>query len=234
MFAKGLLYLALFASAAPQTTAKPPTPPKPELQRGGPDSLMIHGSAANVDEARRYADDFARCTASHNRKQAAAVLALSYGSAAQATAAGQVLKPDESCFGPMISSMQVGFDAPSLVGGMAEFFVLHPQAIEEQRRRTPGSFTWPAQNAIEAFGDCVVAQGDGQVRAFVASRVASDEETAAAQALAPALGQCVTEGQTIALNVGSIRELLAFSLYRHMAAPPAPPAVVAPATAAAH
>lgn len=227
MFATGLLYVALAAaSAAPQTPSKP----DPTFDRGGPDSLMIHDSQAQQDEARRYVDEFARCIASHNRKQAAAVLALNYGSAEQGAAANRIVSPDESCFGPMISSIRVGMDSDALVGGMAEFFVLHPQAIEEQRKRTPKTFTWPAQNKLEAFGDCVVGQGDVPVRAFIASRAGSDDENAAVQALTPALGQCVSEGQTIALNVASVRELLAFSLYRRIASPP----VVASSAAAAH
>src|SRR3569833_3497811 len=115
--------------------------------------------------------------------------------------------------------------------GAAEFFLANPKAVEEARRRDPKSFVWPPMNAMDEFGDCVVSQGQAQVRAFIDTPVASAAEQSAAQALAPALGQCVSEGQTIAVEPAAIRQILAVALYRRVAAPP--PAVPAAAARSA-
>jgi hypothetical protein len=227
MIAVGLLYLALLSGQSTPRGAFPHQTPN----LGGPDDLMVHRSQDKADDARRFADDFSRCAASRDRKGAVAALALTYGSAGQAKATHALASLADPCWGPMISAMSMQLSDEVIAGGMAEYFVLHPQVIDQLRQRYPASFTWPAETALESLGDCVVRQGDGAVRTLVASRVGSDAESAAVQALAPAFGQCVDEGQTVALEIGTVRQLLAFSLYRHIAAPPAAPSAIA---AAAH
>lgn len=243
MITQGLLGLALAAGAAappaqapspPPAAAQTPDPHTPsDFDRGGPDSREAYVSQAKEDDARRYFADFSRCIASNNKRQAAALLAMSYASAEQSKRAYGIVAPNDGCWGPMISSMRIAFSAPTLAGGMAEYFILHPKEIDALRTRYPASFAWPARNGMEAFGACVVDQSEAGVRALIDTKVTSDEEAAATQALAPALGQCVTEGQTITLNIGSLRQMLAVALYRQMAAPPVATPVVPVATPAA-
>ncbi|MGZ2412086.1 hypothetical protein ACUXST_001507 [Sphingomonas sp. F9_3S_D5_B_2] len=224
MIAVGLLYLALISG---QATPKDYPHQTPNL--GGPDTLMVHQTQDKEDDARRFVDEFARCAASLRRKDAVAALALNYDSQAQSQAVHSLLSLAQTCWGPMISAASMQLSAGVVAGGMSEYFVLHPKVIEQLRQRSPASFVWPARNAMESFGDCVVAQGDGAVLALVRSRVASADEATAVQALTPALGQCVAEGDTVELDVGTIRQVLAFGLYRHMAVPPAAvPAVASP------
>lgn len=224
MIAAGLLFMALVSGQSKDFPHQNPN-------LGGPDSLMVHQTQDEQDKARRFADDFARCVASRHRKEAAAALALTYGSSTQSQAIHRMTSIADSCWGPMISGMSMRLSDDVIAGGMAEFFVTHPQVIDEFRKREPASFSWPAtQTAMESFGDCVIEQGDGAVRALVTTAVGSDAESTAAQALGPAFGQCVNEGQTVALDVGTVRDLLAFSLYRHMASPPAAAPAVIPAT----
>jgi hypothetical protein len=227
MLIAGLFYLAL-VSAAPQ--AKPPASP-PEFERGAPDKLLIHESTDEAGKARKYLDSVARCVASNHRKQSAAGLALPYGSAEQAAAFNALIQVEDSCFGPIFSSMSIHFDTQALAAGAAEFFLANFKALEDARRHDPKAFVWPPLNAMDGFGDCAVSQGETQVRAFIDTPVASDAEQSAAQALAPALGQCVSEGQTIAVEPAAMRQILAVALYRRVAVPPpAVPAAAQPAT----
>jgi hypothetical protein len=222
MLSSIFLYLALASASPPEKKS----PPDPKFDRGGPDSLMIHKSTMSDDDARRYVHDFAQCVASHDRKRAAAALVFPYGSEEQSKAMSNLLDPESICFGPMITELSLRTEAIALAGGMAEYFILNSKVVDELRRREPQSFVWPAENALEAFGSCVVSQDDAATKAFLLTRVGSDEEREAANALGPALGQCIAEGQTLALNVPSLRQLLAVSFYRRVAAPP-------PATTAA-
>ena len=215
MLTAGLLYLAL-ASSAPQ--AKPQVP-EPQFERGAPDKLLIHETTDKAGKARVYFDGIARCVARHHQRQSAAVLAMPYGSNQQANAANALIQAEGSCFGPIFTSTDIYFDTRALTTGMAEFFLSDQKALDEARRRDPRSFVWPAPNAMDQFGDCVVSQGEASVRAFIATPVASDAEQAAAQALAPELGQCITEGQTVAVEPAAMRQILAVALYRRVAAP---------------
>ena len=217
--------LALASLAPPQQSTGP------EFERGAPDKLLIHESTDEAGKARKYLDGVARCLASNHRKQSAAGLAMPYGSAEQGAAFNRLIQVEDTCFGPIYSSMSIGFDSQALAAGAAEFFLANPKALEEARRRDPKSFVWPPMNAMDEFGDCVVSQGEAQVRAFIDTPVASAAEQSAAQALAPALGQCVSEGQTIAVEPAAIRQILAVALYRRVAAPP--PAVPAAAARSA-
>ncbi|WP_155265416.1 hypothetical protein [Sphingomonas segetis] len=171
------------------------------------------------DQARRFMDDFARCIASRQSVRAAAALALPYGSPQQQKAASALAGRHSDCIGPYSGTLQLSFDAPSLAAGMAEYFLANPGEIAEQRRRDPRSFTRVQPTALETFGECVVAQNPAAVEALVKSDVASDAETAAGDALAHQLAQCISEGQTLALDRGALRQLLAVSLYKHVAMP---------------
>lgn len=230
MITQGLLALAMALGTAAQT---PPQQTPPEFDRGAPDSLKVHETQAKQDEARRYFADFSRCIAGNSKRQAAALLAMTYGSAEQSKGSSKIVGPNDSCWGPMISSMSVGYSGSALVGGMAEYFILHPKEIDALRGRYPASFVWPGPNAMEAFGSCVVDQGEAPVRALISTRVTSDAEAAAMEALGNQLGQCVSEGQTMDVSIGSLRQLLAVALYRRMATPTTVPPAAPAATPAA-
>ena len=64
------------------------------------------------------------------------------------------------------------------------------------------------------IAQCVPPRQPALVRALLATEPASDAEMAALQALYPAFGQCVTQGTQLQIDRGSIRAMLAESLYR--------------------
>ena len=204
----GLLLAALPLAAAPAQ----PTFDHPDTHQ--PDRKQV---SMDESQALRFMDDFARCLASHQSRRAAAILALPYGSDRQRSAAADLAEGEDQCLGPFSGTLELDFNAPSLAAGMAEYFVLNPDRLADERRRHPDAFAYVAPAGIESFGDCVVEQSSPGVEALVRTKVASGAEAAAADALAPQLAQCVSEGQTLSLNRTALRQLLAFSLYRRLA-----------------
>jgi hypothetical protein len=171
-------------------------------------------------KARRFMDDFARCIASRQPKEAAALLALPYGSVKQHNAAVALASTKHDCLGPFSGALEFTFSGSSLASGMAEYFLTHPGKIADLRSRQPGSFVYAEPVGVEAFGECVVAQNVAAVETLAKSRVGSAAESSATDALTPQLAGCVSEGQSLELDRGSLRELLAVSLYKHIAMPP--------------
>ncbi|HEY7007107.1 MAG TPA: hypothetical protein VH392_11585 [Sphingomicrobium sp.] len=204
-----LVALAL-AGAVPATSS-------PDSHAAGPAVVTL-----DQDQARKFMDDFARCIASRQASRAAAVLAMPYGSPEQQDAAGDLAERQVACLGPYSGNLQLSFGAQSMAAGMAEYFILNPDKIADVRRREPHAFAYAQPVGLETFGACVVGQNPGAVAALVRTDVASPAETAATDALAHELAQCIAEGETLALDRPALRQLLAVSLYRHLATPPPP------------
>jgi hypothetical protein len=223
MFSRVLIALALVG--APAGAAEPP----PTFDH--PDSHQADRAQVTLDEdnARRFLDDFARCVAGRQPRKAAAVLALPYASEEAGTAANRLAQSEMDCLGPFSGSLSFSLNASSLEAGMAEYFLANPERIADVRRRDPKAFAYAEPTALESFGECVVAQNSAAVNALVKTPVASDQETAGVNALATELAGCIPEGETLELDRTALRQLLAVSIYKHFAMPPAP--VPAPATA---
>jgi hypothetical protein len=185
--------------------------------------------AAGGEQARKYMDDFARCLASKETAKAAAALALPYASDKQQNAASDLAMRDTDCLGALDvqGDLELTFAAPPLASGMAEYFILNPDKLADARRRDPKAFAFVEPTGIEQFGECVVSQNPAAVEALVKSDVGSTTESTSTDSLAPQLGQCIAPGKTFALDRAALRQLLAVSLYRHVAMP-------APAASARH
>ena len=217
MHSRALVLLA-FVSVPLAAAEPPPEFDRPEAHQ--PDRAQV---TLDEDQARRFMDDFARCIAGRQPRKAAAVLALPYASEQAGTAANQLAESQMDCLGPFDGNLSLSLGSASLEAGMAEYFLANPGKIEDLRRRDPGSFAYVQPAGIEAFGECVVAQNPAAVGTLVGTEVASDAEHAATDAIAPHLAACISEGQTLALDRTAVRQLLAVSLYKHVAMPPPPP-----------
>ena len=223
MLDRFVLAFALLAASFPAAADPQSTNPDPY----SPDRKKI---TLSEDQARKYMDDFARCIASRQPKRAAAVLAMPYGSIEQQKTVRDLAIDEVDCLGPMTGSMEFATLAQPLTAGMAEYFVANQGKLADMRRRYPQSFAYAEPVGIEMFGECVVAQNPSAGQALAKSAIASDAETTATDALTPELQQCVSEGQTLELDRTALRELLAVSLYKHIAMPPPAPAVTTAAT----
>ncbi|MEO7276985.1 MAG: hypothetical protein ABIW33_03050 [Sphingomicrobium sp.] len=72
---------------------------------------------------------------------------------------------------------------------------------------------------LSIFGECVVRMDQANALVLLNSSPTSSAEEAAIAALAPAMGQCIPEGQSLALNKESIRGNVAENYYRLAVAP---------------
>lgn len=68
-------------------------------------------------------------------------------------------------------------------------------------------------SAVAEFGDCTVRADTADADKLLRTMPGSDNERLAAAALAPALGKCLTGGQTIAFSPGNIRALIAYAMW---------------------
>jgi hypothetical protein len=213
--------LALAFASLPLAAAR--ADPQPTSANPDPHSHDWTQVTLDQDKARKLADDFARCAASRRPRQAAAALALPYGSDVQAKLIDDLAAAEGDCWGSFAGSGLFTSDSSLLAAGMAEYFLANPGRIDDARRRAPQAFAAREAVGVETFGDCVVEQNSAAVEALVRTDLASPAESAAEDALAPHLAACITEGHTLSLDRTALRQLLAVSLYRRVAIPPATP-----------
>ena len=193
-----------------------------------PDSQMVATQKLKAAEARRVMNGFARCVARKRKAKAEALLALPYGASEQNEAAVKIVDRTEDCVPQgSIGETELSFQPEPLIGGMAEELALSrlsARGAPNFAALTPELLAQAGlapRNGAEAFGQCVVLQDMAGTRAFIASKVGTPEETAAAAGLLPRIEQCVTEGQKLALNRPALRILLAVTLHRLLSAPAA-------------
>lgn len=220
-----LLSLSVAAAAgmlASAAWAEPPPGSRIDSAPGSVEREDVHQQGAALRVMRRYAT----CLARSRPRWAEAMIALPFMSEDQAAAVQRDQGGEEDCMG--YSGLELSFRAPVLIGGMAEYLIesryraapLEPvshlgDADVEARALTP-------RNGYEDLALCVVRRNPAAVRALLRTPPASAAERAGARDLAPDLGPCVPQGQTIAFDAGALRGLLAVSLYRALAAVASP------------
>jgi hypothetical protein len=213
--------LALAFVSLPLSAAR--SEPPPASANPDPNSHDWTQITLNESRARKLASDFAHCAASRRPRQAAAALALPYGSEEQAKLIDGLASAEGDCWGSFAGSGLYTSDSSLLAAAMAEYFITNRGRIEDARRRAPQAFAAREAVGVETFGDCVVAQNPTGVEALVRTELESPAETAAENTLAPQLAACIAEGHSLTLDRSALRQVLAVSLYRHVAVPPAQP-----------
>jgi hypothetical protein len=184
-----------------------------------PDPQTVKKIELKPDDARRMVNSFARCAGKMRKAKAELVLQMPYGAPEQGQAANKIIFAEDQCVRRYSGFVQLHFQSEALIGGMAEELALarySPAATEHLAALTPEqiSSSIAPRNGLEEFGQCIVLRDPSATHAFLSSDVATKEEVAAAATLVPHLEQCVAEGQTLALNRASLRNLLAVTLYR--------------------
>jgi hypothetical protein len=210
---------ALLASVA---DAQPPASPG-SLHDPSPDSQLPYAvqRGESADAARRVMRIYAGCVARARRRWAEAALALPLFDTGQTDYVVQGIGREDACMGD--SGLRLRFQAPALIGGMAEELI----ATRFSSARTdPISALTDAdlertglapRNGNELFALCVVRRAPALVRDFVLTQPLSAQERAAARQLAPNLGPCLDQGQSLPFAVPTLRALLAPVLYRSFA-----------------
>lgn len=86
--------------------------------------------------------------------------------------------------------------------------------IADRRYMTEGSA--PARS-LGQFADCLAFRDVAGADALLRTMPGSDEEKAAARAMAPTLGACLVRGQTLSLNAANVRAFAADGLWTRFA-----------------
>ena len=97
------------------------------------------------------------------------------------------------------------------------------EGASEQANRSfvSGGDDLVSAQGLAGFADCVVYRDARQADALLRTEPGSDDELGAARRLAPTLGACLLEGQSIEFTPGSIRSLAADGLWARTALGPA-------------
>jgi len=91
---------------------------------------------------------------------------------------------------------------------------LDPTAIEGiERKYFSSEVDKPQARALAMFADCIVFRDAAKADAVLRTMPGSKDERIAARALAPTLGACLTEGQTLELTAATIRMFVADGLW---------------------
>ncbi len=112
------------------------------------------------------------------------------------------------------------YDPVSAIGGFAEFFIDRDFDIEDASdlgllpREDWQDPALIPRNGSEMIGMCTAQAAGPELYRLFESTPASDDETAAIQAIVPFLGPCLTEGIEATFDATSLRALLAHSLYK--------------------
>jgi hypothetical protein len=190
----GGLLPALLLLAMPPAQQAADSPSKPE------DLRMLH--------------DYARCIATANPAQAGRILKLDYRKDEYRRSLGNLIGAPSAC---------ASFDGRMrtagvlLAGSFAEALLpraLAGRPVASAVAPNPAQPPLAARDDGEYLGLCVVRTMPDRVAALLATAPASDDEKAAAAAIAPGLSPCLRVGASAKVNRPALRALLALAAYR--------------------
>lgn len=212
-----LIFLGSLVAAATLAAAASAEPGSGSRIDAAPGSAPYTESTDQAT-ARRVMRAFAGCVARIRTPWAEGALALPFLSREQNDYVSRGIGGDDICMGH--SPLALRFRVRSMVGGMAEELIsiryrsvsLDPvaqltDAELESRGLAP-------RNTNEDFGLCVARRDPALVRQFLATGPTTPEERTGAGRLAPHLGACLYQGQTVDFRVPALRILLAPALFR--------------------
>ena len=218
-----LLSILLAMQAAPQSQPKvdtTPTPwPDPERGTGGVDRY----SSAADPVARPVLARYAACVAGKSPERAADLLTRDFRATAYESGMRNLSRNNEGCAhdaGLKYGKMRL--DTLPFAGGLAEAMIARRgqpvNALLVRAAALPPAATYSFTDRVAM---CVVRSAPDQVAALFATPVASDEESAAIAAVAPAAELCARAAQArkpLAISPAGLRAMLATAAYRSIAA----------------
>jgi len=220
-FALGVLLVTGSAADAQRVSGASPPP-------GESGTRLGH---VGQQDAAAYGMRFARCLVGFKPREAAAFLSTAPGTPASA-AAYEALVPqrDNRCIqlgGVQIGGSTLQMTQRILRGNLAQALYLDrfpdsPPATGSAEQTIPVEIyntrvTTAADTQseiIRIFGECMAMRYTAAVDRLVRTDVESDEESAAIGTLAPNMGPCLWNGQSIQFSRESLRAALADGLYR--------------------
>ena len=198
--------VALLLSFIASSAGAQPASGAPDSSKGpAPDTKVAQQAAVSL------LNNFARCVARTQAREAQKVLAAPFLSDQQNALASMHFKGVEPCW-TMVGALQ---DRPpaGIVGGMAEELYLgHHGKKAVDAVVAEGAAVTPRVPA-EELALCVVRADPKATRAVLDAKPTTPEESKAITAIVPNLGACMPQGVTMTLNKSTVRTLVAVGFY---------------------
>lgn len=221
-----MIQLALVLGLAFQAQQPAPqTPQQPPLRSESVGGREISPAHETFDEdfvvsdsrARIAIQSYGTCVASRSAGAAAEVLTRNFQTRQYQQGLRVLSRNNEDCFrrrGRMRSHNLL------FAGAIAEHLI--EQAAEPLNARLALAASRPAIQAFsptDGVAGCVVRSVPDDVARLFATEVASEAETAAAQAFTGIVARCNTEGRPIEISPAGLRAMLATAAFRTLNAP---------------
>jgi hypothetical protein len=175
--------------------------------------------------ARKYLNEFWRCVARFDRAAAEELLSRPLGSPGQGADAQKLSLQKGMCMTSSLgASLIYSFHEQTSLGPMAEYLISKRVDVADLAKLTPEILAGQGRaprNPLEQFAQCAAGQDPLATRAVFDTEIGSKAENEALAKIGALLPACVDEGNKVAVNAGSLRELLAIGLLR-LAGPPGP------------
>lgn len=174
-------------------------------------TAAIH-PAADTTQERQGIRDLTVCLAEARPRWARKTLAYPYLSTAQAREATSALSGNDTCM--MKPEAEFTFRTSSLVGSLAEHFVVTDISRVDFARLGTVLSTLKPLNASEDFALCIASRNPAAARDLALSQPGSATETSAAKLLSNGIAPCTNVGETLTVDLQSLRALVSVALYR--------------------
>lgn len=199
------LYLAALLALDAASVAAQPAAPAPVIQ-------------PNVDspERRQALQHLTVCLAEARPRWARRTLEHPYLSEAQAHAASEALSGQDGCIRGQ--DVEVTFRTSTMVGSLAEHFVRTEIERVDSARLATALHTLTPLNVSEDFALCVTASNPTAARRLAFSDFGSPAETEAAGRLGTYVARCTGAGESLTVDLQSLRALTSVALYRGIVA----------------
>jgi hypothetical protein len=168
-------------------------------------------------EQRKASRKLTACLAKARPRWARTMLARPYLSDAQAYDATLAMKGRDTCT-PGFDDVEITFRTSLMVGSLAEHFLRDEIQRADAKRLAETLSTLPPRNVTEDFALCIASRNPAAARELALSEPGSGDEDGAARKLAAHVEPCTLPGETLEVDVQSLRALVAATLYRGVAA----------------
>jgi hypothetical protein len=152
------------------------------------------------------------CLAQIRPHWARGVLDQPYLSAAQASAAAQAVSGRDHC--QQQPEVEMTFRTSTLVSALAEYYLRADLPKTDSLRLNQALGSLPARNASEDFGLCLASHNPAAARELALSEPGTSVEANSAQTLGAQVQACSLRGESLKVDLQSLRALVTVALYR--------------------
>jgi hypothetical protein len=184
----------------------------------GPRGAVTPQEREDQATARRVMRTYAACLLAARPRTAVAIVAAAYGSDEQAAIVRRRVQGVEDCMGRTGLSMR--FPPETLAGALGEagirahFTTADLAPVAALAEADVARLGLTPRNGYEEIAACIARRDPAAVRALVLTEPATPEERIARRPVVANVGACVNQGQSLSVDMGGLRAMVAVALYR--------------------